>query len=1071
MLAALAGAAERRGPALALRGGGAALSLLLARAPSLALARRWLAGDSHRHSAVYVTDAEGSVASHTPLLLGLMNYFERHLPFVGYFAPIGGSANPDTGDHPLDRHLRLVHDTFELKYETRLMQGVAEEEAVRLVAAGRRGELLDRIYASFVAYKEMHDMVIVHGTAIGSGKLDAEIASALESPALITAQAKDASITDIARRTLLKKALLDEHKVPVLGAVLNKVPAADLAIVTAQLRRKFADAGLPLLGALPEDRLLRGVRLDEVLPALPAEFQFGRKVQLDQEYTAVYVAAQRLEELLELLATDGDTRPLVITTRDRLDIVLGLLASQVSVAGPNVAGIVLARSGPGNGRNQAQAMLGRMFEGLSKGYQGSLLPIMSTDLPIYEAVRRLDHLTGAVLPTSTRKIQHCKAMFDKHVDANSLVAGIEAEEAQITSAARVTPKMFAHSIKTKCAAHPQHIVLPEALDPRVLKAASEVTTRGLARITLLGDPAAVAAEAKKLGADISACAVVEPKSFGGLDKYVAMLLEARKGKNLTPEAARDAVANDPNMFGVMMVASGDAAGMVSGAIHTTAATIRPAMQVLRTPNLVSSVFFMCLPDKVLVYGDCAVNVAPSAADLASIAACSADTAAAFGIEPRVAMLSYSTMGSGAGPDVQKVTDAVAAVQAARPDLMVEGPLQYDAAIDPAVASVKIKTPSAVAGRATVFVFPDLNTGNNTYKAVQQATGAVAMGPVMQGLRKPVNDLSRGCTVADIVNTICVTGVQAMQAAAATAVASKRASERGGAAAEMGIFYSCPREETVAMVESFGRFKRMAYPGCNCLNPCLGESVAGVVSLRVNQLDVKCETKSRDNVFVTVVVSVQYQVSRGQEFDAFYRLTDSTSQISSYVFDVVRACVPKMNLDDVFLEKEAIARSIRQELTKSMASYGFEIKQALVNDIQPAHKVKEAMSEINAAARLRVAAMEKAEAAKVRVVKEAEAEAEAKYLQGAGVARQRQAIVAGLQTSVREFKESVTGVAAHDVLELMLVTQYFDTLKEVGANNKVNVVFTPSPTGGADQLLAQLRGSALEAGAVQTMERA
>eukprot|EP00879_Flechtneria_rotunda_P022313 GHRR01023542.1.p1 GENE.GHRR01023542.1~~GHRR01023542.1.p1 ORF type:complete len:435 (+),score=146.59 GHRR01023542.1:558-1862(+) len=409
-----------------------------------------------------------------------------------------------------------------------------------------------------------------------------------------------------------------------------------------------------------------------------------------------------------------------------------------------------------------RAITSRMFEGVKQNYQGSLLPIMSTDLSATDAVIRLYKWGAAVLPTSARKIQHCKALFDRHVDANQLVAGIEKEEALITSSRRVTPKMFAHSIKTKCAANPQHIVLPEGLDARVLKAASEVTIRGLAKVTLLGDAAAVTAEAKKLGADISACNIIDPKNFPQVDKYVDTLLEARKGKNLTRDAAFDAVTNDVNMFGVIMVAMGDAAGMVSGAIHTTAATIRPAMQVLKTKTLVSSVFFMCLPDKVLVYGDCAVNVNPNSQELASIAICSADTSIAFGLEPRMAMLSYSTLGSGVGPDVQKVTDAVKLVKQARPDLMVEGPLQYDAAIDPTVASVKIKTSSEVAGRANVFIFPDLNTGNNTYKAVQQATGAIAMGPVMQGLRKPVNDLSRGCTVQDIINTICVTEVQAMQ---------------------------------------------------------------------------------------------------------------------------------------------------------------------------------------------------------------------------------------------------------------------------------------------------------------------
>eukprot|EP00877_Chromochloris_zofingiensis_P007450 jgi/Chrzof1/2959/Cz12g06030.t1 len=292
---------------------------------------------------------------------------------------------------------------------------------------------------------------------------------------------------------------------------------------------------------------------------------------------------------------------------------------------------------------------------------------------------------------------------------------------------------------------------------------------------------------------------------------------------------------------------------------------------------------------------------------------------------------------------------------------------------------------------------------------------------------------------------------------------------------MGAFYSCPHQETVAIVESFGKFSRIAYPGCNCLNPLLGENAAGKLSLRVQQLDVRCETKTRDNVFVTLVVSVQYQVRKEQIYDAYYKLTNSHSQISSYVFDVVRAGVPKMNLDDVFLEKEAIARSIREELTKSMGTFGYEILQALVNDIAPAQKVKEAMNDINAAQRLRQAAIEKAEAAKVKVVKDAEAEAEAKYLQGAGVARQRQAIISGLRESVKDFSTTVTGVSSKDVLELMLITQYFDMLRDVGASDKSNIVFTSSAEGmglgglGGD-MGTDMRRAVMEAGAAQVMAR-
>ena len=314
----------------------------------------------------------------------------------------------------------------------------------------------------------------------------------------------------------------------------------------------------------------------------------------------------------------------------------------------------------------------------------------------------------------------------------------------------------------------------------MLAAAAEIAQRGLARVTLLGSPDDVRACARKFNVDVSACAILDHMHCPQADSYADELVAARKSKGITRDTAVD-LLSDGNTFGTMMVRAGDADGMVSGATCTTANTIRPALQLLKTPQRthVSSVFFMCLPDRVLVYGDCAVNVDPSAEELAQIAAVSADTAAAFGIPPRVAMLSYSTLGSGAGPAVDKVAAATALVKERRPDLLVEGPIQYDAAVDPAIAAQKVKGESQVAGRATVCVFPDLNTGNNTYKAVQQSTGALAIGPLMQGLAKPVNDLSRGCTVADIVNTVACTAVQAIGAKNA---ATGRAKENVGAAA-------------------------------------------------------------------------------------------------------------------------------------------------------------------------------------------------------------------------------------------------------------------------------------------------
>jgi phosphate acetyltransferase len=401
---------------------------------------------------------------------------------------------------------------------------------------------------------------------------------------------------------------------------------------------------------------------------------------------------------------------------------------------------------------------------LESGAMGSVFraPVLLAREPLQEVLASLRGLEGGdVLPSSAGKIERAKTLFARHVDGEALAAALQAPPAS----QRQTPKAFMHTLQRRCTESRQRIVLPEGTEPRVLHAAEQITRRGLADIVLLGPEEDIKAEADKLGADISNCTIEDPATSPRQQKYVDLLCEARKHKGTTSDMARD-MLEDVNYWGTLAVAAGDADGMVSGAVHTTAATIRPGMQVLRSKAipLVSSVFFMCLPDRVLVYGDCAVNVSPSAKDLAHIAIASADTAAAFGVDPpRVAMLSYSTGASGRGAEVEKVKEAVALVKEQRPDLSVEGPLQYDAAVDPAVAAVKIKGDSDVAGRANVLIFPDLNSANNTYKAVQQSTGGMAIGPIMQGLRLPVNDLSRGCTVPDIVNTVVCTAVQALAA--------------------------------------------------------------------------------------------------------------------------------------------------------------------------------------------------------------------------------------------------------------------------------------------------------------------
>jgi phosphate acetyltransferase len=327
--------------------------------------------------------------------------------------------------------------------------------------------------------------------------------------------------------------------------------------------------------------------------------------------------------------------------------------------------------------------------------------------------------------------------------------------------------MFEYELLEKARKHKQHIVLPEGEEERILRAAETLLRREVVEITLLGDEKIIGERIAQLGLKMETVKIIDPKASSLLEEYVETYYDLRKHKGITMENAHDVMC-DVNFFGTMMVYKDHADGVVSGSVHSTAATVRPAFEIIKTKpgfSIVSSVFFMCLENRVLVYGDCAVNPNPNAKQLAEIAMSSAQTARTFGIEPVVAMLSYSSGESGKGEDVELVREATKiAKELARnsdPELKLDGPIQYDAAVDPSVARTKMPD-SEVAGKATVFIFPDLNTGNNTYNAVQRSAGAVAIGPVLQGLKRPVNDLSRGCTIPDIVNTVAITAIQAQE---------------------------------------------------------------------------------------------------------------------------------------------------------------------------------------------------------------------------------------------------------------------------------------------------------------------
>ncbi|KAI3427945.1 hypothetical protein D9Q98_006335 [Chlorella vulgaris] len=716
---------------------------------------------------LFCTNVSG-LKGNSPILIGLMDYFSRHMPHVGFFQPIGADPLAHSAKYnKLPKHIAMLKEAFNLPDEPSRMSGVKAEEAQMLLASGRTEELMDRVFVRYQEYKQGKDMVIVEGTTVdGIGnlvELNGRFAAELDCPVLMIMDLhRDDQVTaaELYNRAMIAKQDLQAEHADVLGVVLNKVPKRDHAIVCAQLSKKLAAAGLPFAGGIPADSTIGTARLNEIAQELEGRLLYGTAEDMDCNVDEVLICAEDVSLFLEKLVMrnarqlrhgEAATRPLVLTTKDRADVLLSLTAAHVTGTGPHVAGIILTDS--------AERAVSSATDRILMHFSDQLVPVIDTPSGLFETARVIASVNPGILPESYSKITHAQELFSKYVDTNAI-----ASQLALPKQAKMTPKAFIHNIQDICRSQMQHIVLPESADRRVLAAAAEIVKKGLARITLLGKPSEVEACATKFNVDISGCDVLDflDTSNPLLERYVGELMEARKEKQLGRDGALDLLA-DLNMFGTMMVRTGDADGMVSGATCTTANTIRPALQVLKTPQktLVSSIFFMCLPDKVLVYGDCAVNVEPKAEELAQIATVSADTAAAFGISPRVALMSYSTGSSGSGPQVEKVKAATALVKEARPDLLVEGPIQYDAAVDPVIAAQKIKGDSDVAGKATVCIFPDLNTGNNTYKAVQQSTGAIAIGPLMQGLAKPVNDLSRGCTVADIINTVACTAVQAI----------------------------------------------------------------------------------------------------------------------------------------------------------------------------------------------------------------------------------------------------------------------------------------------------------------------
>jgi phosphate acetyltransferase len=532
---------------------------------------------------------------------------------------------------------------------------------------------------------------------------------------------------------------LRQHEVNLLGIVVNRVANHHLTTITESL----VDLDEPHW-VIPEERSLQLPSLHQICDDLQADLLLGTPESLDREVTGVRVAAMTLPNLLDRLQNGV----LLVTPGDRSDILLAAMTARFSDQVPSISGVVVT-----GGVKPDDRILS-----FARGLDSAVTPLLLSASDTFETASQIASLTPQIRYGDERRVAAALGVFESVIDTSALIERIEIVDTAVT-----TPLMFENRLARAAREQRRRIVLPEGDDDRILRAADQLLRRSICDLTILGSPETISDRAESMGLDISDATLIHPEHSQERDEMAELLCSLRGHKGMSMDIAHDAVT-DVTIFGTLLVKAGLADGMVSGAAHTTADTVRPALQLIRTNpgvSVVSSVFFMCLADRVLVYGDCAVNPDPNPEQLADIAISSAQTAAAFGIDPLVAMLSYSTGSSGSGGDVEKVRLATQIVQQRRPDLPVEGPVQYDAAVDPGVAASKLPG-SPVAGQASVLIFPDLNTGNNTYKAVQRSARAVAIGPVLQGLRKPVNDLSRGCTVKDIVNTITITAIQAQE---------------------------------------------------------------------------------------------------------------------------------------------------------------------------------------------------------------------------------------------------------------------------------------------------------------------
>ncbi len=687
----------------------------------------------------------GPKSGKSVVCLGLIEALKGIVSSVGYFKPIGQKYRKGES---FDKESKMIQEVFGIEDELINMNPVSLKELKRYIAEDDNEAFFEKVQDSYRIIEKGKDIVVIDGTdyvgmmSAFEFNINADLANNLNAGIILVEDGYGKSLHEITSHILTGKDSFEEQYCEFLGVIVNKVETERYVEVGEVLRMELKNRNINFFGTVPYDSILPKPRLYDIARSLGAEVLFGHS-HLSNIAVETIITSMGFGNALKYFH-DGT---LIITGGDRDEILLGCIASLISPTYPNISGIVLTG--------------GLLPNDSIKDLIGSLsdlpLPILSVKGHTIETANRIDSLAVHVSSEDRQKIDLAKSLVCRNVNYKKID-----DRLNLVKVEKRTPEMFKYELIERARSTKKRIVLPEGSEERILKAAEWVRARNIADLVLLGNRDEILKKAAVLGVKLdSGISFVDPVKSERFNDYVNTFYELRKHKNYTLDMILDRM-QDTIYFGTMMIYKGDADGLVSGAVNTTQHTIRPAFEIIKTkPGIgnASSIFLMCLKERVLVYGDCAIIPKPNAEQLADIAITSADTANDFKITPFIAMLSYSTGKSGKGPEVEKVKEATSIVRRKRPDLNIEGPIQYDAAVDPGVARIKLPE-SGVAGRASVLIFPDLNTGNNTYKAVQRSSGAIAIGPVIQGLKRPVNDLSRGCRVEDIVYTVAITAIQA-----------------------------------------------------------------------------------------------------------------------------------------------------------------------------------------------------------------------------------------------------------------------------------------------------------------------